>query len=85
MAGESKPMMQCLDLTKQPWDRMDDSLQFTFKNQDSVGDHKMKSHIQQVRDNLREQEFKENVEVDTFDNKNKDLEKQILNPISHGV
>ena len=67
MAGESKIMLQCLDLTKQVLDsqgqvyiniRMGD-FQFTFNNQDSVGIHKRKSQTQQARDNLRQQEFKQ--------------------------
>ena len=68
MADESNLMMKCLDLTKQVLDsqgqvyiniRMGDSFQFTFNNQDSVGIHKKKSHSQQARDTLRQQEFKE--------------------------
>ena len=57
-----------MDLTKQVLDshgqvyfniRMGNSFQFTFNNQDSVGIHKNKSHSQQARDTLRQQEFKE--------------------------
>ena len=66
MAGESKLMKQCLDLTKQVLDsqgqayiniRMGDSFQFTFNNQDNPV--KRKSLSQKVRDNLRHHEFKE--------------------------
>ena len=68
MADESNLMMKCLDLIKQVLDsqgkvyiniRMGDSFQFTFNNQDSVGSHKKKSHSQQARDTLRQQEFEE--------------------------